>query len=107
MQHALDRQRELERDFLRISATSGRPVPVGFGIFLIRVRIYQGGFAPPYTSSYSIPQGKLGRSTADTGARLSGNISYVWSFHVISFRGCPDPCRHLPGRFCFALYIEL
>ena len=39
----------------------------------------------PDTPNYRTPKGKRARSTAETGTRLSGNISYVWSPRPISF----------------------
>ena len=102
MEKRTDRHREMERGCLEIPVTSSRPMPLGFGAFLIRVGIYQGGSVFPDTSIYRMPEGKRSRSTAATGARLSGNISYVWSPRAISFRGFPDPCKHVARRFCFA-----
>ena len=104
---APDRQKKLEPGCLEISFTPGRPIPLVFWIFLIRVSIYQGCSDAPDTSNYRTPGGKRSRSTSETGARLSGNISCAWSPHAVRFRGFPDRCVLLPARFCFALYVEL
>ena len=50
---------------------------------------------------------KRGRSTSGTGGRLSENISYVLSLSSSRFLAFPYTRKHLPGRFCCALYIEL
>ena len=42
---------------------------------------------------------KRDRSTAETGARLSGNISYFSSHRAVSFLDFPGPCNHIPWRF--------
>ena len=57
-QNVPDRQRELEPDYLGISATSCRCRALCFGIFLIRVGIYQDGSVSPYTSNYRTPKEK-------------------------------------------------
>ena len=102
-----DRLRELERDCLEISVMSGRSMPLVFGIFLARAGIYQGGSSAPYTSNYRVPREKRARSTEETCARVSGNTSYFRPHRACRFRDFPDRRMHLPGRFCFALYIEL
>ena len=102
-----DRHRKLEPGCLEISVTTGRPAPLVFWLFLIRVSIYQGGPVSPDTSNYRMPEGKRAQSTAGTGARLSGNISCARSFHAIRFRGFPDQCMRLPVIFSFAIYVEL
>ena len=51
-----DRQREKDRDCLEISVARGRPVPLVFGIFLIRLSIWQGGSVSPDTSNYRDPK---------------------------------------------------
>ena len=53
------------------------------------------------------PMAKRARSTAETGTRLSGNISYVWSPNAIRVRALPGTCRNLSGRSCFTWEIEL
>ena len=82
-----DRPRKLGIDFLEISVAYGRCAPLFSGICLIRVIICQGGSAARYTPIYRILKGKRARSTAETGNRLSGNISYVASPHAICFSG--------------------
>ena len=77
--NAPDRQLKLERDCLEITVTSCLPAQVGFGIFLTRVSIYQGRYVAPDTSNYRTTKERRTRSTAETGARLSGNSSYVAS----------------------------
>ena len=99
-QNGTDRPRQLGPDCLEISVTHWRYRPLGFGIFLIRVRIYQNGSVAPYTSNYRMSQAKRARSTAETGTRLSGNIIHVLSPHAIRLRDVPYHCMHLPGRFC-------
>ena len=91
------RQRKQEGDCLEISVMYGRAAPLGFGIFLIRVSIYKGGSVSPGISNYREPNAKRARSTAETGTRLSKNISYVWSPHATSFWDFPDQCKNLPG----------
>ena len=157
-----DRQRKQGLGWLEISVTSGRTVPLCFGVFLIRVSICQGGSSPPEKSNYRkkkedpprsasetgtrlygiiayvwlfrairfgiflvrvsiypggsvspdnanswVTKGESPRPTEETGTRLSGHISYVWSFHSVRFRGFPYLCTHLSGRFGFARYDEL
>ena len=104
---APDRQRKLEPGCLEISVTPGSPAPLVCWLFLIRVRIYQGGSVSPDTSNYRMSEEKRARSTAETGTRLSGNISYATSPRSIMFRDFHEQRNHLPGRLCFARYIEL
>ena len=47
-----DRQRKLDLGRLDISFTSGRPMPLGFGVFLIRVSVYLRGSVSHDTSNY-------------------------------------------------------
>ena len=106
-QNGPDQHRKQDLDCLEISVMFGRSAPLRFGIFLIRLSIYQGSDVSPYTSNYRVRNAKRARSTAGTGARLSGYISYFWSPRAISFRDFPDQCKHLLGGFFFALYFEL
>ena len=80
-----DRQRRLGRDCLEIAVMSCRPMPLGFGPCLVRVGIYQGGSVSPDTSNYRTTMEKRTRSTAETGSRLSGNISYLLSPMPLGF----------------------
>ena len=107
MRNWQDRHRRLGPDCLEISVASCRHMTLVFAMSLISVSIYQVGSVSPDTSDYRKSDEKRTRSTAETGPRLSGNISYIWSPHAVSYRGFPDPRKHLPGRFCFAGYIEL
>ena len=87
---------------LGISIMSCRSASLVFGLFQISVSIYHGASDSPDTSNYRMKKLKRTRQIAETGSRLSGNTRYVLAFRAVSFRGFPDPCKHLPGRFCFA-----
>ena len=102
-----DRKWKLERDCLEISVSFGHPSPFGIGILLVCGIIYQESSVSPDASNYTPPEEDRPRSTSDTGARLPGNISYVGSNRVVSFRGSPQLRKHLAGRFCFSRYVEL
>ena len=73
-----------------------------FRPFPIRVCINQGGPVSPGASDCRMAKAKQARPKAETGTRVSGNTSYFWSPHAISFRDFPDHCKRLPRRFCFA-----
>ena len=106
-QNGIYRQRRLGRDCLEISDARGRSMPLGSGVFRVRVSIWQGGACAHDTSNYTTPKQNWADRQRGLGPDYLEISVIACRNRPLVFGIFPDPFNHLTGRVCCALYSEL